>query len=147
MFLNSELIAFIPELFLLLVIHSLILYGIICSTSGYLHYPILLNNITWLSIQTLIFAFVLNSYNPLFYTIGFNNLLISDQFGIFIKTVVLITTVLTIIMSIKYNQFENINAFESVLLVLLAVTGVLLLISSFNLISIYLAIELQYFCL
>lgn len=147
MFLNSELIAFMPEIFLLLVIHSLILYGIICSTSGYLHYPILLNNITWLSIQTLVFAFILNNNNPVFSTIAFNNLLISDQFGILIKTVVLITTILTIIMSIKYNQFENINAFESVLLVLLAITGILLLISSFNLLSIYLAIELQSFCL
>ena len=147
MFFKSELIAFMPEIFLILIIHSLIIYGIICTTSGYLNYPILLNNITWLSVQTLFFAFILNNYNPLSSIICFNNLLILDQFSLLIKTVVLITTILTVIMTIKYNQFENINAFESVLLILLAVTGILLLISSFNLISIYLAIELQSFCL
>jgi NADH-quinone oxidoreductase subunit N len=59
----------------------------------------------------------------------------------------LLTTILTILISIKYNQFENINAYESIILILLAVVGILLLISSLNLISIYLAIELQSFCL
>nr|YP_009476604.1 NADH dehydrogenase subunit 2 [Chroomonas placoidea]AVM81097.1 NADH dehydrogenase subunit 2 [Chroomonas placoidea] len=147
MFFKSELIAFMPEIFLLLVIHFLLLYGVVCTTSGYLHYPIVINNITWLSVQTLFFAFILNSYNPLSASTCFNNLLILDQFALLIKTGVLITTMLTVVMSIKYNQFENINAFESVLLVLLGTTGILLLISSFDLISIYLTIELQSFCL
>lgn len=142
-----ELIIMAPEIFLLSVIHLFILYGVICTTSAHLHYPILLNNITWLGIQSLFFAYVLTFYNPLPYALCFDNLLIYDNFSLLIKSIILLTTVLTIFISIQYNQFENINAFESIILILLAVTGILLLISSLNFILIYLAIELQSFCL
>jgi proton-translocating NADH-quinone oxidoreductase chain N len=147
MFLKIELIAMAPEFFLVLIIHILIIYGVICTTSSYLNYPILLNSLSWLAIQTLFFSIFLNFKNPLSYTFIFNNLLIIDQFSIFIKTIIIITTICTILISIKYNQFERINSFELVILLLLAVTGILLLVSSFNFISIYLAIELQSFCL
>ena len=142
-----ELIMMAPEIFLLLVIHLFILYGVICATSAHLNYPILLNNITWLSIQSLLFAYTLLIYNPVSYGLCFDTLLIYDNFSVFIKSIILLTTILTILISIKYNQFENINAYESIILILLAVVGILLLISSLNLISIYLAIELQSFCL
>lgn len=142
-----ELIMMAPEIFLLLIIHMFILYGVVCTTSAHLHYPILLNNITWLGIQTLSFTYILMISNPVYYGVCFDNLLLYDNFSVLVKSIILLTTILTILISIKYNQFENINAFESIVLILLAVTGILLLISSVDLISIYLAIELQSFCL
>jgi proton-translocating NADH-quinone oxidoreductase chain N len=142
-----ELIAMAPEIFLISIIQYLIIYGVICTTSSHLNYPILVNNLSWLSLQVLFFLGLMTSYNPLTYTLAFNDLLILDEFSSFIKTIIIVATACTILISLKYNHFERINAFESIILLLLAVTGILLLISSFNLVSIYLAIELQSFCL
>lgn len=147
MFFRVELIAISPEFFLILSIHFLILYGVICTSSSYLNYPILIRNLSWLSIQILFFTGLLNFYNPLSYTLIFNDLLILDEFSSFIKTLIIGSTILIILISIKYNQFEKIDAFEIILLILLSTTGILLLVSSFNFVSIYLAIELQSFCL
>jgi proton-translocating NADH-quinone oxidoreductase chain N len=147
MLFQVELIAMAPEIFLVSITHCLIIYGVICTTSSNLYFPILLNILSWLSIQILFYSCFLTFYNPLSYTFSFNNLLILDEFSIFIKTIIIITALCTILISIKYNQFERINAFELIILLLLAVTGILLLVSSFNFIAIYLAIELQSFCL
>lgn len=147
MFFRSDLIAMAPEIFLIFTIHFLILYGVTTITSSHLHYPILLNNITWLSILILIFVGILIYNNPLSYTLCFNNLLIVDNFSLFVKGILTISTILTLLISIKYNQLERINAFELIVLFLLALLGIFLLVSSYNLLSIYLAIELQSFCL
>jgi proton-translocating NADH-quinone oxidoreductase chain N len=136
-----------PEIFLFLIIHFFILYGVVCTTSAYLHYPMLLNNMTWLGIQSLVFTYILIFCNPIQSALCFDNLLVCDHFSLFIKKVILLTSIVTIFISIQYNQFENINAFEYIVLILLATTGLLLLVSSLHLMSIYLAIELQSFCL
>lgn len=136
-----------PEIFLIIIVHFFILYGVVCTTSAYLNYPIIINNIIWLGIQSLVFTYILIFYNPISSALCFDNLLICDHFSSFIKEIILLTSIITILISIQYNQFENINGFEYIVLVLLATAGLLLLVSSLNLLSIYLAIELQSFCL
>jgi NADH-quinone oxidoreductase subunit N len=145
--LQIDLISMSPEIFLILITHCLILYSVTCTTSAYLNYPVLLNSLSWFSSQILIFCGLLIFYNPLRYTLSFNDLLIIDEFSIFVKIVVIITSTLTILISIRFNKFERTNEFELIILLLFAITGILLLVSSFNFISIYLAIELQSFCL
>jgi proton-translocating NADH-quinone oxidoreductase chain N len=147
MLFQVELIAMAPEFFLIIITHCLIIYGVICTTSSNLYFPILLNVLSWLSVQILLFSCFLTFYNPLSYTFSFNSLLIIDEFSIFVKAIIIITTIFAILVSIKYNQFERVNSFELIVLVLLALFGILLLVSSFNFIAIYLAIELQSFCL
>ena len=147
MLFQVEIISMAPEIFLVCIIHCLLVYGVITTTSAYLNYPILLNNLNWLSIQCLFFVALLIFFNPLSYTLNFNKLVIIDQFGSAIKLVIILMTICTILISIKSNLLEKINAFESAILILLAVTGILLLVSSFNFIAMYLAIELQSFCL
>lgn len=147
MFFKLELITMAPELFLLSMIHCLIVYGVVCTASSRLNYPIILNNLSWLSLQVLFFTGFLIFYNPISCTLLFNDLLILDQFSTFIKIIIVITTISTILISMKYNQFEKLNAFETVILILLATSGILLLVSSFDFVAIYLAVELQSFCL
>lgn len=147
MFFKIEFIAMAPEIFLVLVIHFLLIYGVFYSTAAYFNYPILLNNFTWLSIQTLFFTSLLVFFNPVCYILCCYNLLLLDEFGAFIKFLILIIALCAFLISIKYNQLERLNVFESIILILLAITGVLLLVSSFNFIAIYLALELQSFCL
>jgi len=144
---DVEWIAGITEIYLLFVINILVIYSVVYATSASYQYPILLKNITWLSILALVFALSLNLFNPLTGCIIFNNLLIIDSFGIIIKSIILLATVCILISSINYNKAENQNSIEYLILVILSCTGMIILISSYDLIILYLAIEFQSFCL
>jgi proton-translocating NADH-quinone oxidoreductase chain N len=144
---NIDWIAAIPEIYIICIINFLIVYAVIYSTSPRLGYPILIRNITWLGVQVLGFALLLNICNPITGVIGFNNLLIFDNFSILIKSVILVSTMITLILALDYSKFENLNCFEYVILMILAVTGMMLVVSSYDLIAMYLAIELQSFCM
>ena len=146
LFLNNEWLAFFPELFLIFCINLILLYAVIYSTSPFFDFPLLISNISWLSIFLLIIVFYLNLNNFLLDNTIFNNLLIIDSFGNFIKSFILVSTICVLLMSLTYNRFELVNSFEFPILVILTIFGTLLLISSYDLISMYLAIELQSFC-
>jgi NADH:ubiquinone oxidoreductase subunit 2 (subunit N) len=73
----------------------------------------------------------------------FNNVLIFDDFTNIIKIIVLLSAVFTIFISFDYIKGQKINSFEYIILILIATLSMLFIISSFDLISIYLAIELQ----
>jgi proton-translocating NADH-quinone oxidoreductase chain N len=142
---NNDWVAFLPELFLLTSINLILIYSVIYSTSSFLNLPILASNAIWLILQVLIFVFYLNINNFSFDIIAFNGFIIIDLFGIYIKTFILLSGICVFVMSLDYIKFEVFNFFEFSLLMLLAILGTLLLISSYNLISMYLAIELQSF--
>ncbi len=144
---NIDWIAALPEIYIFIIINFLIVYAVIYSTSPHLGYPILIRNVTWLGVQILVFALLLNLLNPITGVVAFNNLLIFDSFSILIKSLLLLSTIVTLILALDYSKFENLNCFEYVILMILAVTGMMLVVSSYDLISMYLAIELQSFCM
>ena len=143
---NNDWIAILPELFLILSINLVLVYAVIYCTSPFFDYPLLINNVSWLSIQVLVIVLYLNINNNLYDLTIFNNLLVIDLFGNLIKSFILIGTICVLLMSLRYNKFENINSFEFPILILLTILGTLLLISSYDLIAMYLALELQSFC-
>lgn len=142
-----DFIALAPEILLTLLIHCILLFGVICTSSSHLNYPIILSNITLLSLQTLFFVFLLLILNPFSSTFCFNQMLLIDDLSLFIKSIVVSTFMVTLLVSLKYNYVEKMNVFELIILFLLAILGLLLLISSYNFVSVYLALELQSFCL
>lgn len=144
---NIDWIAAISEVYILCIINFLIIYAVIYSTSPKLGYPILIRNVTWLGVQILGFALLLNICNPITGLIGFNNLLIFDNFSTLIKSIILLATIITLILALDYSKYENLSCFEYVILMILAVTGMMLVVSSYDLIAMYLAIELQSFCM
>jgi len=144
---NIDWIVAIPEIFILVIINFLLVYSVIYSTSPRLGYPILIRNITWLGVQVLLFAFLLNVCNPLTGVIAFNNLLVFDNFSILVKSIILFSAIITLILAINYSKFDNLNCFEYIILMILAVVGMMLVVSSYDLIAMYLAIELQSFCM
>ena len=146
LFLNNEWLAILPELFLVVSINFILLYAVIYSTSPFFDFPLLINNVSWLSVLLLIITFYLTINNYFLNVVIFNNLLIIDTFGNFIKSFILLSTICVLIMSLTYNKFEHVNSFELPILIMLTILGTLLLISSYDLISMYLAIELQSFC-
>ena len=146
LFFNNEWLAIIPELFLVVSINLILLYAVIYSPSPFFNFPLLINNISWLSVLLLTIVLYLTINNHLLNITVFNNLLILDLFGNFIKSFILLSTICILVMSLTYNRFERINSFEFPILIMLTILGTLLLISSYDLISMYLAIELQSFC-
>ena len=59
------------------------------------------------------------------------------------KTLVLIGSAVTILMSMRYNEEQGIARFEFPVLVLLATTGMMMMISANDLITLYVGLELQ----
>jgi NADH-quinone oxidoreductase subunit N len=132
-----------PELFLSLAIFGMLVFGVIYTTSEKYNKLILIRTINWLAIQTLIITIVLIWNNPINDIIIFNDLLIIDDFSNVIKIIVSISSICCILLSFEYLKDEKLYAFEYALILLLAILGIFLIISSYSLISMYLAIELQ----
>jgi proton-translocating NADH-quinone oxidoreductase chain N len=143
---NNDYLAVLPEIFLIVSINIVLLYGVIYSTSPLFDFPLLINNISWLSVLILIICCFLNVNNHFLNVVIFGGLLIIDSFGSLIKNIILFSTICVLIMSLTYNKSEKVNSFELPLLILITIFGTLLLISSYDLMSMYLAIELQSFC-
>ena len=81
---NIDWVGALPEIYIFTIINFLIVYAVIYSTSTHLGYPILIRNVTWLGVQILSFALLLNICNPISGLVAFNNLLIFDNFSILI---------------------------------------------------------------
>ena len=142
-FFENDLIVVLPELFITTAIIFLLSYGVIYSTSSTYNYPILSVNVSWLSFFVLFIAFFLCIGNFLSSMVIFNNLLIVDPFTTFTKAIILLSSMMCILMSLNYMEYNKINTFEYTLLVLLSVLGMLLLVSSYDLLSLYLGVELM----
>jgi proton-translocating NADH-quinone oxidoreductase chain N len=143
---DNDFGALFPELFLVSSSIFLLVYGVIYSTSKTKNYPVLLNNISWLSILALIFTVLLIINNPVKNASVLYNTLIIDDWTIFLKVLVLLSSFFSVYISIDYIKQESVNAFEYIILVLLSTCSMLFLISSADFISLYLAVELQSLC-
>jgi len=73
----------------------------------------------------------------------FSKMLVVDSFATFFKTVFYITTLLTILLSINYIKIEDIEHSEYYILLLFALTGMMIMASGANLLSIYVGLELM----
>jgi NADH:ubiquinone oxidoreductase subunit 2 (subunit N) len=73
----------------------------------------------------------------------FSNMLVEDNLSIFIQNILLINFVLYIIISLNYIFLEKILNYEYLILLGLSFLGMITMIKSNDLISLYLAIELQ----
>lgn len=143
---NNDFIAILPELFLIFSLSLLLFYSVIFSTSFFFDFPLLVNNVSWLCIYILLIVLYLNLHNSFYDITALNNLIIIDVFGVLAKSFILVISVCSFLMSLRYNRKEPINSFEFPIFIMLSILGTLLIISSYDLLSVYLAIELQSFC-
>ena len=124
-----------PELFLSLSIMTILMIGVFVKKSFKLVYL--------LTIGILIFttALVLNQQNE---TIKiFNDSYIIDNFSILMKTITLLFCILVLFSSKEYVKINNIDKIEYPIIILTSVLGMILMISSYDLIIFYLGLELQ----
>ena len=135
-----------PEIFLTSVGILLLVYGVVFSTLQSKNYPVLLTNISWLTLLSLVYSVLLLANNPVNNALLLYNTLIIDDFTTFIKAIILISSFFCIFISLNYTQQETLNAFECILLILFSTVSMLFLVSSSDFISMYLAVELQSLC-
>ena len=99
--------------------------------------------ITWLSVLLLIAVGTLVLFGGAGRETAFDNSFVTDDFSRFMKTLTLIGSAVTIVMSVHFMRAERIERFEYPILVLLATLGMLMMISANDMISLYMGLELQ----
>jgi len=137
----------LPELFLVTALLSLVIYGPVLANTSRYNFPLLNRGLSWLSILILFLTFILLLNNPFVTvpnsTIIFSGSFISDNLSHYGKCAILLGTISCLLISQDFVDNLRLNFFEYHLLILSAVLGLLLLVSSNDLISAYLAIEMQ----
>jgi proton-translocating NADH-quinone oxidoreductase chain N len=106
----------------------------------------MLPTITWLSALCVALCAVLLWNSPVPEALLFFHSLLLDDLTTFCKWVILFGSLLSFTMSVKYFQAEQINGFEYAILMLLSTCSMLLMVSSYDLLALYLTIELQSLC-
>lgn len=149
---QNDIKAVFPEIFLTTAILVLLVYGVVYNSTQSLSTestesstpPFSMTHIiAFLSLQTLLITLLLVINNPLSSLIVLKNQLILDHFTSFVKMVVLFSCAACILLSISYLRDEKLNSFEYFILMLLATLGMILMASSYDFLSMYLALELQ----
>lgn len=75
--------------------------------------------------------------------VTFGGMYVTDSFAVYMKILVLAGSAVTIFMSARYAERQRISRFEYPVLVLFSTLGMMLMISANDLISLYMALELQ----
>jgi NADH-quinone oxidoreductase subunit N len=131
----NTIIYIFPELFLSFSIMALLMVGVFFKKSFKL-----VNSLTIISLIFAI-ALVLNQHNE---TIKiFNGSYIIDIFSTLMKTITLLFSIFVLFSSREYLKINNIEKIEYPILILSSILGMILMISSYDLIIFYLGLELQ----
>jgi len=133
----------IPEFFLLTTTIFLLVYGAFFTTSKDKNFPVLSGNVARLGLLILGFTLLLVLNSPIQRAVFFYNCLTIDDLSFFLKVLILISSFVSILISLDYLKQEKLNSFEPVILILISTASMLLMVSSYDFISMYLAIELQ----
>tara|TARA_B100000029_G_scaffold273898_1_gene268658 strand:- start:488 stop:1900 length:1413 start_codon:yes stop_codon:yes gene_type:complete len=135
----QTIVYILPELFLSIAIMFLLMLGVFIKKSFKL-----VNLLTTLSLLFAV-ALVLNQPNEIIKI--FNDSYIIDQLSIFMKVLTLLFCFFILLSSKDYIKNTNIDKIEYPILILASTLGMLLMISSYDLIVFYLGLELQSLCL
>ncbi len=99
--------------------------------------------VSWLAIGILILVLLITELGGGARRAGFYEMFVTDAFALFMKALVLIGSVVTILIGMHYNEEQGIARFEFPVLVLLATTGMMVMVSANDLITLYVGLELQ----
>jgi NADH-quinone oxidoreductase subunit N len=99
--------------------------------------------VSWLAILALVAVLVVLVLGGPERRLGFYGMFVTDAFAVFVQTLVLVGSGVTILMAMNYNEKQGIARFEFPVLVLLATTGMMVMISANDLIILYVGLELQ----
>ena len=126
----------LPEIILAVGAMALLLVGAVAGEQS-------TRMVSWVAIVVLIVALVVSQFGGGDRRLGFYGMFVTDAFAVFMKALVLIGSAVTILMGLRYNEEEGIARFEFPVLVLLSTTGMMVMISASDLITLYVGLELQ----
>ena len=131
-----DLLPALPELFLAVAAMVLMMIGVFRAdrTSTV---------VSWLAVLALIVDLVLVQRGPHVRTVTFNGMFVTEHFAIFMKSLILIGSAVSIVMARQYNERNKVDRFEFPILILFATIGMMAMVSANDLISLYIGLELQ----
>jgi len=133
---SFDLMTALPELVLAGLAMSLLMLGVFRGDDSS---PAILG----LSVASLVVVFFLISLGGRTAASAFDGLFILDRYGDFMKSLVLLGAIVTLVMSRRYCEEEQMQRFEYPVLTLFATLGMLMMVSANDLISLYVGLELQ----
>ena len=132
----SNLYFIIPELFISLSVMALLVLGVFKNNSSKI--------IFYFSCLIILVSLAINLNINITQTIFlFNNSYLVDQLSLFIKSIILISAFFVMFCSYNYVRVNNILKIEYPILILCSLLGMMVMISSNDLIVFYIGLELQ----
>ena len=135
----QTIVYILPELFLSITMMFLLMLGVFIKKSFKL--------VNLLTILSLIFAIALILNQPNEIIKIFNESYIIDKLSIFMKVLTLLFCIFVLLLSKDYIKNNSIDKIEYPIIILASTLGMILMISSYDLIVFYLGLELQSLCL
>ncbi len=132
----ADLLASLPELFLAVA-------GMVLLMVGVFHRRDATATTMMLAVGSVAVALALLWFLPAQSGTAYGGLFVNDPFTGFMKTLVLIGALLTMVMSLGYIQREGMRRFEFPVLMVYATLGMMMMVSANDLISLYMGLELQ----
>ena len=135
-FIPPDLIPAFPEIFLVFVTLLLLLLGVSRKDEDH-------STVSNFSLFALIaVGVVLYKFSGQIIP-GFNGMYVTDNFAVFMKMMIVTGSAAAIFMSGRYVELQRMARFEYPILIMFSTVGMMLMISANDLISLYMALELQ----
>jgi NADH-quinone oxidoreductase subunit N len=126
----------LAEIFLAGAAMALLLYGVFRGERS-------ARETSWLAVAVLVVTLALVVLVGAPRQLAFYGMFVTDGFAVFMKVLVLLGAIFAVVMSMRWNEREGIARFEFPVLVVLATTGMLTMVSAADLITLYVGLELQ----
>lgn len=143
----NNLKMFLPEIFLATSVLLLTLHASLIATSRFLGYPLISKSFNKLCILTLGLTFLIVSNDSIIFMSVYQNTFIFDWLTLSVKQIILLSGIFCLFISEFTLIRQQINNFEYLVLILCCILGLMFLVSSYDMLSLYLSIELQSLCL
>ncbi len=132
----ADLITALPETFLSVAGMMLLMVGVFYRGSATTMAMVL-------AVVSVAIALVLVAFTWHAEASAFGGLFVANGFTAFMKALVLLGSLFTMVMSMRYVEREGMSRFEFPVLMVFATLGMLMMVSANDLISLYLGLELQ----
>ncbi len=133
---DFTLLPLLPEIFMALCAMGLLIVGV---TQGNVSTRV----ICWASVIVCVVSIMLLLGLDWSRMAALNNMFVFDEYAGFVKLLILIGMIAALALSVRYIIQEGMERFEYPVLILLAGVGMMMMVSANNMLSLYMALELQ----
>ena len=138
-----DLIPVLPEIFLAVIIMGLLMFGVFQKNEQKEQNIATFRYVTLMGVVAILLAILLTIMLEGERLITFEGMFLTDQYAVFCKTLVLLASAGSLIISRSFMERQNLARFEFPILLIFATLGMLMMISANDMIALYLGIEIQ----